>query len=100
MSEAAGGPTREASGEAAGGPSRGASGEAAGGPRRDAAGEHTGGADRGLSADKVRDEVRHWIESQWNPDMPLARWRVLLADSGWGCPTWPKRWCGRGLWGA
>ena len=32
--------------------------------------------------------------------MPLARWRALLADSGWGCPTWPERWCGRGLSGA
>jgi alkylation response protein AidB-like acyl-CoA dehydrogenase len=49
---------------------------------------------------RIRAEVRRWIESQWNPDMPLARWRVLLADSGWGCPTWPERWCGRGLSGA
>jgi alkylation response protein AidB-like acyl-CoA dehydrogenase len=32
--------------------------------------------------------------------MPLARWRLLLADSGWGCPTWPQQWCGRGLSGA
>ena len=56
------------------------------------------GAD--LSADAVRAEVAQWIENNWNPDLPLARWRELLADSGWACPTWPARWCGRSLSGA
>jgi alkylation response protein AidB-like acyl-CoA dehydrogenase len=53
------------------------------------------GAD--LSADAVRAEVAQWIENNWNPEMPLARWRGLLADSGWACPTWPVQWCGRSL---
>src|SRR5262249_47460555 len=35
----------------------------------------------------------------WQPDLPLSQWRGLLADSGWACPTWPERWCGRGLSG-
>src|SRR5215475_5234358 len=53
------------------------------------------GAD--LSADAVRAEVAQWIKQHWHPELPLARWRELLADSGLACPTWPTRWCGRGL---
>jgi alkylation response protein AidB-like acyl-CoA dehydrogenase len=47
--------------------------------------------------ESVRSEVRAWLETNWNPNMSLADWRELLADSGWGCPTWPSEWCGRGL---
>ena len=47
--------------------------------------------------ESVRSEVRAWLEASWNPDMPLIEWRNLLADSGWGCPTWPAEWHGRGL---
>ncbi len=57
------------------------------------------GARADLSADTVRAEVAQWIENNWNPDMPLGRWRELLADSGWACPTWPRQWCGRSLSG-
>ena len=46
---------------------------------------------------RIREECRRWIAGQWHPDMLLAQWRVLLADSGWACPTWPEQWCGRGL---
>ncbi len=53
-----------------------------------------------LGADSVRAEVRQWIDDHWSPDLPLARWRVLLAESGWACPTWPVRWHGKGLSGA
>jgi alkylation response protein AidB-like acyl-CoA dehydrogenase len=45
----------------------------------------------------VRDEVRTWLEGNWDPERPLAEWRSILADSGWGCPTWPVQWYGRGL---
>jgi alkylation response protein AidB-like acyl-CoA dehydrogenase len=58
------------------------------------------GAGADLSADAVRAEVAQWISQHWHPELPLARWRELLADSGWGCPSWPTRWCGRGLSGA
>src|SRR5260221_7072647 len=53
------------------------------------------GAD--LSPDAVRAEVAQWIENNWDPELPLARWRELLAGSGWACPTWPADWCGRSL---
>ncbi len=47
--------------------------------------------------DSVRNEVRAWLEANWKPEMSLRDWRDLLADSGWGCPTWPSEWFGRGL---
>jgi len=45
----------------------------------------------------VRDEVRAWLAENWDPERPLLEWRRLLADSGWGCPAWPREWYGRGL---
>ena len=49
---------------------------------------------------RIRAEVCKWIADRWEPDLSLSQWRELLADSGWACPTWPERWCGRGLSGA
>ncbi len=48
-------------------------------------------------ADEVRREVRAWLEQNWDPELSLREWRTRLADSGWGCPTWPLEWFGRGL---
>src|SRR2546422_7130748 len=45
----------------------------------------------------VRRDVESWLEQWWDPERPLAEWRGLLADSGWGCPTWPTESYGRGL---
>lgn len=47
--------------------------------------------------DDVRHEVRSWLREQWDPERPLPEWRSLLADTGWGCPTWPLDTFGRGL---
>ncbi len=49
------------------------------------------------STDALRDEVRTWLDEHWDQDRPLLEWRNMLADSGWGCPTWPTQWYGRGL---
>ncbi|MGD0241174.1 MAG: acyl-CoA dehydrogenase family protein [Streptosporangiaceae bacterium] len=49
------------------------------------------------SHDEVRSELRTWIAANWDPGLSLARWRELLADSGWACPAWPPGRCGRGL---
>lgn len=46
---------------------------------------------------EVREEIRAWLAEHWDPHRPLAEWRALLADSGWGCPEWPATWFGRGL---
>ena len=48
-------------------------------------------------ASAVRREVRSWLETNWNPNASLVAWRGMLADSGWGMPTWPSEWFGRGL---
>jgi alkylation response protein AidB-like acyl-CoA dehydrogenase len=45
----------------------------------------------------TRTEVRTWLEESWDPERPLREWRSMLADSGWGCPTWPTDLYGRGL---
>ncbi|HUK62788.1 MAG TPA: acyl-CoA dehydrogenase family protein, partial [Dongiaceae bacterium] len=38
-----------------------------------------------------------WLDANWSPSQSLVEWRNKLADSGWGCPTWPTEWYGRGL---
>jgi alkylation response protein AidB-like acyl-CoA dehydrogenase len=50
-----------------------------------------------VSVDEVRDEARTWLEENWNPERSLIDWRNLLADTGWGTPSWPRDWHGRGL---
>ncbi len=42
-------------------------------------------------------EARAWLEANWDPNLSLAEWRDKLADSGWGQPTWPTEYYGRGL---
>jgi alkylation response protein AidB-like acyl-CoA dehydrogenase len=49
-----------------------------------------------LAPDRIRAELAGWVAEHWNPDMPLREWRELLAESGWGAPSWPERWGGRG----
>jgi alkylation response protein AidB-like acyl-CoA dehydrogenase len=51
----------------------------------------------GTTTQAVRSSVRAWLDRTWDPERPLAAWRELLADSGWGCPTWPVGFFGRGL---
>jgi alkylation response protein AidB-like acyl-CoA dehydrogenase len=47
--------------------------------------------------ESVASDVREWLAANWDPNRSLAEWREILVDSGWGCPTWPKEWYGRGL---
>ncbi len=42
-------------------------------------------------------EVADWLHANWDGERPLLAWRLMLADAGWGCPTWPVDWWGRGL---
>jgi alkylation response protein AidB-like acyl-CoA dehydrogenase len=50
-----------------------------------------------LDEQTVRDQVRAWLAANWSPELGLLEWRNMLADSGWGMPTWPAQWHGRGL---
>jgi alkylation response protein AidB-like acyl-CoA dehydrogenase len=45
----------------------------------------------------VREEAEAWFRENWDPDLTLARWWELLAESGWGFSTWPREWYGQGL---
>ena len=46
---------------------------------------------------ELRREMRSWLEENWDPEAGLMEWRNRLAESGWGCPSWPRQWCGRSL---
>ena len=50
-----------------------------------------------LSPADVRVEVAAFLAEHWDPERPLTEWRRILARSGWGCPTWPRAFYGRGL---
>ncbi len=50
-----------------------------------------------MESESVRTEVRAWLEEHWDPNLGVVEWRNKLADSGWGCTSWPERWYGRGL---
>jgi len=45
----------------------------------------------------VRQNVRSWLEANWDPNLGLIEWRNKLIDSGWGAPHWPSQWHGRDL---
>lgn len=38
-----------------------------------------------------------WLDEHWDPALTVREWWQRLADSGWGFPTWPADWFGRGL---
>lgn len=48
-------------------------------------------------SEAIAREVREWLEANWDPNLSLVEWREKLAESGWGMPTWPKDFYGRGL---
>ena len=45
----------------------------------------------------VIDEARAWLDVYWDDQLTLLEWRGRLVESGWGCPSWPVEWFGRGL---
>jgi alkylation response protein AidB-like acyl-CoA dehydrogenase len=47
--------------------------------------------------DAVRGDALAWLRQHWDPDLSVRDWWALLAESGWGFPTWPKEWFGRGM---
>ena len=49
-----------------------------------------------LTAESVRDEVRAWIDANWDPDLTVGEWWARLAASGYGAPTFPEEDFGRG----
>lgn len=50
----------------------------------------------GLAQDDI-DACQQWLADNWDPALSLRQWRERLVDSGWGRPSWPTEWFGRGL---
>ncbi|HYW23222.1 MAG TPA: acyl-CoA dehydrogenase family protein, partial [Terriglobales bacterium] len=51
----------------------------------------------GEDHDAIRAEATAWLREHWDPDLRVREWWALLAESGWGFPTWPAERFGRGL---
>src|SRR5579862_9402957 len=47
--------------------------------------------------DAVVDELRSWLEQNWDPDLTVAEWWERLGLAGWAAPTWPVEWYGKGV---
>src|SRR6056297_1627429 len=45
----------------------------------------------------VVEEVRAWLEQNWDPDLTVAEWWERLGLAGWAAPTLPEHAYGRGL---
>ena len=47
-------------------------------------------------------DARAWYQESWDPDLSVGEWFRMMYESGWGYPTWPEQWGGKGLstWGA
>lgn len=43
------------------------------------------------------DEVRTWLDENWDPDLTVAQWWERLGLAGWSAPTLPTNAYGRGL---
>jgi alkylation response protein AidB-like acyl-CoA dehydrogenase len=46
---------------------------------------------------EAREGALAWLKANWDPALTVREWWALLADSGWGFPTWPTEWFGQGL---
>jgi alkylation response protein AidB-like acyl-CoA dehydrogenase len=54
-------------------------------------------ADHAGPSDELVDEVRAWLEENWDPDITVAEWWQRLGLAGWAAPTLPEGAYGRGL---
>jgi alkylation response protein AidB-like acyl-CoA dehydrogenase len=57
----------------------------------------TTGLDADLSPAILRERLRAWVATSWDPDLELVEWRRRLVDAGWAAPSWPTEWFGMGL---
>ena len=44
---------------------------------------------RSIPVDTIKAAVASWLDDNWRIDRPLAEWREILVDAGWGAPDWP-----------
>jgi alkylation response protein AidB-like acyl-CoA dehydrogenase len=50
-----------------------------------------------ISSDDVVDELRTWLEENWDPDITVREWWERLGLAGWAAPGLPTNAYGRGL---
>ena len=48
-------------------------------------------------AGRVLDDLRAWLEENWDPDLTVGQWWERLGLAGWAAPTLPADAYGRGL---
>ncbi|MEY2473101.1 MAG: hypothetical protein QOK28_2430 [Actinomycetota bacterium] len=49
------------------------------------------------SGAEIIDELRAWLDENWDPDLTVAQWWEKLGTAGWAAPTLPKNAYGREL---
>ena len=49
------------------------------------------------SADELTDELRTWLEENWDPDITVAEWWNRMGLAGWSAPGLPTNAYGRAL---
>ncbi len=49
------------------------------------------------SQSEILDELRTWLEENWNPDLTVAEWWEKLGTAGYSAPTLPTNAYGRGV---
>jgi len=49
------------------------------------------------TADDVIDELRSWLQDNWDPGLTVGQWWELLGLAGWAAPALPTTAYGRGL---
>jgi alkylation response protein AidB-like acyl-CoA dehydrogenase len=45
----------------------------------------------------AREAALSWLTANWDSSLTVREWWARLADSGWGFPTWPEEWFGKGM---
>jgi alkylation response protein AidB-like acyl-CoA dehydrogenase len=50
-----------------------------------------------MDEQQIISEARTWYRDSWDPNLTVGEWFRLMYESGWGYPTWPERWGGKGL---
>jgi alkylation response protein AidB-like acyl-CoA dehydrogenase len=53
--------------------------------------------DAATSGDELIDELRTWLEENWDPDLTVGDWWERLGLAGWSAPTLPSHAYGRGV---
>ncbi len=49
------------------------------------------------TADDLIDELRSWLQDNWDPDLTVGQWWERLGLAGWAAPSLPTNAYGRGL---